>query len=132
LLIAEISDNTMRLVDGVPGQDVGTFVIDTNGCCDATYIRFYPDRKRLLTGWSERDMSRLRIWRVLPTIDEMREFAKQAAPECLSPSRRKQFGLDPEPPRWCIDMAKPPYETSEWKQWLADKLAGKKPPLPDQ
>jgi hypothetical protein len=27
-------------------------------------------------------------------------------------------------------MAKWPYDIVEWKQWLADKRAGKNPPLP--
>jgi hypothetical protein len=135
LLIAEaMSPNgtadTTRFVDSRMQQDVGDFVIDTNGCCDAIYLRSYPDRHRLLSAWSERDVSRLRIWRVLPTIEEMRDFAKSTVPECLSPARRSRFGLEPEPPRWCIELGKPPYDTAEWKQWLADTIAGKNPPAP--
>jgi hypothetical protein len=131
MLLAEAKDNTIRLVDAASDQEVGTFVIDTNGCCDPVHVRFYSDRNRLLSAWGERDTSRLRQWRVLPTIDEMRDYAKRMSSECLSPNRRQQFGLEPEPPRWCIEMAKQPYDTAEWKQWLADKVAGKNPPIPD-
>jgi WD40 repeat protein len=131
LLLAEATDNTIRLVDAASDQEVGTFVIDTNGCCDPIHIRFYSDRNRLLSAWGERDTSRLRQWRVLPTIEEMRDYAKRMASECLSPNRRRQFGLEPEPPRWCIEMAKQPYDTAEWKRWLADKIAGRNPPIPE-
>ena len=50
---------------------------------------------------------------------------------CLTPAQRKAFFLPPEPPDWCIEMEKWPYNTPEWKQWLADKRAGKTPPLPE-
>jgi WD40 repeat protein len=123
--------NVARFVDLPAQQDIGEFMIDTASCCNPSFLHFYPDRHRLLTGWSERGASRLRAWQVLPTIDEMRDFAKSAVPECLSPERRTQFGLESEPPRWCIELAKQPYDTAEWKQWLVDKLAGKSPPIPD-
>ena len=70
--------------------------------------------------------------RVLPSIEEMRDFAKSVVPECLSPAQRSRFGLEPDPPRWCIELNKPPYDTAEWKQWSADKLTGKKPPIPER
>jgi hypothetical protein len=38
---------------------------------------------------------------------------------------RELFFLDPEPPDWCIKMTRWPYDTPQWKQWLADKHAGK-------
>ena len=47
-----------------------------------------------------------------------------------SPLRGAAFFLRPEPPAWCIEMEKRPYATAEWKQWLADKHAGKDLPLP--
>ena len=30
----------------------------------------------------------------------------------------------------CIEMRKRPYDALAWIQWLADKRAGKNPPLP--
>jgi WD40 repeat protein len=123
-------NNVVRFVDLRTKEAVGEFMIDTASCCNPSYVRFHPDRRRLLTGWNDRGIFRLRLWRVLPTIEEMRDFARATVPECLSPERRKQFGLEPDPPRWCVEAAKLPYDTAAWKQWLAEKIAGKKPPIP--
>jgi hypothetical protein len=41
--------------------------------------------------------------------------------------QRKAFFLPPEPPKWCIELEKWPYNTAPWKLWLADKSAGKNP-----
>jgi hypothetical protein len=38
--------------------------------------------------------------------------------------------FDPTPPVWCIEMEKWPYNTVEWKRWLADFREGKNPQLP--
>jgi hypothetical protein len=123
-------DNVVRFVDVRTQQDVGEFMIDTASCCYPSYLRFHPDRHRLLTGWNDRGIFRLRLWRVLPTIEEMRDFARATVPECLSPERRKELGLEPDPPPWCIEAAKRPYDTAAWKQWLAEKIAGKNPSIP--
>jgi hypothetical protein len=56
--------------------------------------------------------------------------ARAIIPRCLPSAQRKAFFLAPEPPAWCIAMAKRPYDTAQWKQWLADKRVGKKPQLP--
>jgi hypothetical protein len=37
----------------------------------------------------------------------------------------------PEPPAWCIEMEKWPYDTQDWKDWLQFKRAHADPPLPD-
>ncbi len=58
------------------------------------------------------------------------EHAKAAVPRCLTSAQHKAFYLPPEPPAWCIELEKWPYNTAEWKRWLADLRAGKKPPLP--
>ena len=56
--------------------------------------------------------------------------AKAVVPRCLTPAQRKALFLAPEPPQWCIEMEKWPYNTPAWKQWLADKRVGKNSPLP--
>jgi hypothetical protein len=54
-----------------------------------------------------------------------------AAPRCLTAEQREaSFFLPAEPPAWCIEMAKWPYQTTAWKEWLADERAGKNPGLP--
>jgi WD40 repeat protein len=39
-------------------------------------------------------------------------------PRCLTPEQRLRFYLPPEPPSWCVEMGKWPYETPEWKRSL--------------
>ncbi len=48
----------------------------------------------------------------------------------LTVAQHRAFFLDPEPPDWCIEMEKWPYHKPAWKQWLADKRAGKQVELP--
>jgi len=45
-------------------------------------------------------------------------------------TQRRSFFLDPEPPAWYIEMEKWPYHTPAWKQWLADRKAGKPVDMP--
>jgi len=89
-----------------------------------------PGGDRLMTLWSERGAFRLKTWQMLPTVAEASAYGKSIVPECLSPQSRHDLGLEPAPPRWCIEMNKPPYNTPQWRQWLADKNAGKPATLP--
>ena len=96
---------------------------------------FSPDGKRIVTASLDKTA---RVWDAetgkpawdTPDIDALVSAAKAAVPRCLTPVQRKTFFLPPEPPDWCIEMEKRPYDTPEWNQWLADKRAGKTPPLP--
>ena len=99
----------LRIVDIAAKTNVIEFPIDSNGCCQPVGVQFFPDGKRMLTVWSERNWSRLRVWRVFPTVDDLLAFAKASVPECLSPQRRQSLGLDPDPPRWCVEMGKLPH-----------------------
>jgi hypothetical protein len=45
------------------------------------------------------------------------EDAKRVVPRCLSIKERKTLFLGPEPPHWCVDMRKYPYDTPYWKAW---------------
>jgi hypothetical protein len=57
-----------------------------------------------------------RIWDVFPDTEAFVSAAKAAIPRCLTPAQRKAFFLPPEPPAWCIELAKWPYNAPEWKQ----------------
>jgi hypothetical protein len=70
-----------------------------------------------------------RVWDIFPNTQAL-VAAKAAVPRCLTIDQRKTFFLPPEPPAWCIDTAKWPYDTPTWEQWLAENRAGKNPPLP--
>ena len=52
-------------------------------------------------------------------------------PHCLTRGQRERFFLNAEPPAWCIELMKWPYQATDWKEWLADKRAGLNPPFPD-
>lgn len=64
--------------------------------------------------------------------------AVRRAPQCLTPSQRKQYFLTPVPPLWCLERRLTPYHTEEWQQWLpkrnawlaAGRPAGQEPPQP--
>jgi WD40 repeat protein/energy-coupling factor transporter ATP-binding protein EcfA2 len=88
---------------------------------------FSPDGQRAVTASSDKTA---RVWDVFESTERLVSRAKADIPRCLTLVQRKTFFLPPEPPTWCIEMEKWPYDTAEWKQWLADARAGKKPPLP--
>jgi hypothetical protein len=91
------------------------------------------------------DDGTVRLWRNYPDTQPLIDFAKQIAPQCLSPSQRATLIPNSRPPAWCITGAgreqepdrnkwqpKPPYQGKEWRDWLAASRAGHNPPLPDQ
>jgi WD40 repeat protein len=88
---------------------------------------FSPDGKRIIT--ASRDGT-ARLWDTPSDVQALMAEAKATVPRCLTLAQRKAFFLRPDPPAWCIEMEKWPYDTPEWKQWLADKRAGKNSPLP--
>jgi hypothetical protein len=90
-------------------------------------VTFSPDGKRILTASTD---TTARLWAVSPYTRASQAPAKAAVPRCLTLSQRYTFFLPPEPPAWCVEMEKWPYNTAAWKQWLADVRAGKKPRLP--
>ena len=124
-IVTASEDKTARIWDAATGKPIGD-------CSEAMRMRvssaaFSPDGKRIVTASDDKTA---RIWDVFPDTQALVSHAKAAVPRCLTPAQRKAFFLPPEPPAWCIEMEKWPYDTPEWKQWLADKRAGKNPPLP--
>jgi hypothetical protein len=45
--------------------------------------------------------------------------ARRDLPRCLHPLQRRILFLSPAPPRWCLDLAKWPFDTPDCKQRLA-------------
>jgi hypothetical protein len=88
---------------------------------------FSPDGKRIVTASLDKTA---RIWDVFPDTQALVSRAKVAVPRCLTSAQRKAFFLPPNPPQWCIEMEKWPYDAPEWNQWLADTRAARNPPLP--
>ncbi len=65
------------------------------------------------------------------TLAAMIEFSKTHVPRCLTRGQRESASLEIEPPAWCIEMAKWPYQTQAWRDWLRYKRENAGPPLPD-
>ena len=62
-----------------------------------------------------------------PDTQALVSHAKAIVPRCLTSEQRKAFFLPPDPPAWCIELEKWPYDAPTWKQWLADKRAERAP-----
>ena len=60
------------------------------------------------------------LWSTQAYLDAV----KSMLPRCLTPEERTAIHVEEEPPAWCIEMAKWPYDTPEWKNWLAEKKSG--------
>jgi WD40 repeat protein len=67
---------------------------------------------------------------LLPSTEEALVVVKARSPRCLTTEQRHEFFLPAEPPAWCIEQQKWPYDTLAWNQWLTDTRAGKRPPRP--
>jgi hypothetical protein len=72
-----------------------------------------------------------RGWRIFLTTGALLDHARRIIPRCLTREQRAAAFLDPEPPAWCIEMGKWPYQTDAWKTWLRHRRAKAKPPLPN-
>jgi hypothetical protein len=89
--------------------------------------RFSPDGVRIVAASGDKTA---RLWNLKADNGNLVSQARAIVPRCLTPAQRKAFYLPREPPTWCIEMVKWPYDTPEWKRWLVNKRAGKNPPLP--
>jgi WD40 repeat protein len=91
--------------------------------------QFSPDGERIVTASSD---GTARLWQVFADTRKLIATARAAAPRCLTTEQREaSYFLAPEPPAWCIEMAKWPYQSQDWKDWLEFTTANAKPPLPD-
>jgi hypothetical protein len=52
-----------------------------------------------------------RGWRIFPSTQSLVEHAKEIIPRGLTREQRHQVFLDPDPPAWCIEMDKWPYQS---------------------
>ena len=89
---------------------------------------FSSDGMRVVTASQDRTG---RMW-TIPTRQELIDRSKDVIPRCLTLlERRDQAFVDHEPPDWCIELNKWPYDSEPWKEWLRHKKQGAAPPFPD-
>jgi WD40 repeat protein len=95
-----------------------------------THAMFTPNDNYLVSSGSDQSLSATTIHRMFQTPADLVEFARSRMPRCLTPIERKQYAIDPEPPLWCVEMDKWPYNTDAWRTWLDARKAGKGAELP--
>jgi WD40 repeat protein len=125
-IVTASEDNTARLWDAESGKQIGE---PLSGHTDSVgSAAFSPDGKRIVAAsWD----STARLLRIFRGTEEIVAVAKAASARCLTAEQRHQFFLPAEPPTWCIEQEKWPYDTLAWKQWLTSgTLTGKRAPLP--
>jgi WD40 repeat protein len=120
-IVTASDDKTARLWDAGTGKPIGE---PLTGHAEAVNsAAFSPDGKHIVTASLDKTA---RLWEAFANIKELMSHAKAAVPRCLTAAQRKDFFLPPEPPLWCIELEKWPYDTTAWKQWLSDTRAGKR------
>jgi WD40 repeat protein len=74
---------------------------------------FSPDGSRILTASLD---TTARLWTVPKTLAELIAKAKIAVPRCLTAKQRQNAYLAEDPPNWCLEMRKWPYDGSKAPQ----------------
>jgi WD40 repeat protein len=120
------SDGTFFLIDVAAGRFVDqvnwTFLAGTK----TVPMVFDPSGNRVLFLFE----NEVHAWSFIPSVQDMLDNARDYVSSCIAPADRSDFYLADEPPAWCIERGKKPYDTDDWKQWLANKKAGKAAPMP--
>jgi WD domain, G-beta repeat len=124
-IVTASADETARLWDGETGKPIGEPLKGHQG--SVWSAAFSPDGKRIVTASEDKTA---RLWKIFANTQELVTHGKVAAPRCLTSAQLADFPLPPEPPPWCIDKEKWPYQTRAWKEWLSEKRAGRSAPLP--
>jgi WD40 repeat protein len=117
-------DKTARIWDAATARELAILPMHTRSVRSGA---FSPDGRRVATGSVD---GLAWIVGVYPRTQDLVEDAKRAVPRCLTREQRAKPFLDPEPPAWCIEMRKWPYDTQDWRDWLSFKKMKANPPLP--
>jgi hypothetical protein len=99
-----------------------------------SFVGFTRDGRQFITRAKDPwglDHEEIRSWDVFLTTQELIDHVKQMVPRCLTLDQRTEWSLSPEPPAWCIEMEKWPYQTEDWKLWLKLRREHVAPPRPD-
>jgi WD40 repeat protein len=99
------ADNTARIWGVATGSTIAVLKGHSGPVSSAV---FGPDGERILTA---SDDGTARIWRVFPSAQALVDQSKVRVPRCLTLEQRKNAFLGPQPPAWCFELKKWPYQT---------------------
>ena len=120
-IVTVSEDNIARLWDAESGKPIARLIAST--------VASSPDGRRVeLVAADETTHASGGRFHIRELVAE----AKKIAPRCLTPAQRDNYFLGPQPPAWCIEMKKWPYDSPAWEAWLADFRAGNNPSLPSE
>ena len=124
-ILTASEDGTARLWSATTGSQI---VVYRGHAGYVNSVSFSADGAHAAT---TSDDGTIKVWPTFQSMDDLVGHARTTVERCLTPQERRHYFLAPEPPAWCIEMKKQPYDSAQWQQWLADKSAGKAPPLPE-
>ncbi len=120
------SDGTFSMIHVATGRFVDQNNWSILAGTKTVPMAFDPSGSRVLFMYNNEAVA----WSFIPSVQDMLDSARAYVPSCISPANRSDFYLADEPPAWCIERGKKPYDTDDWKQWLANKKAGRAAPMP--
>lgn len=139
-LISAANDGTAKVWDVATGEVVATLeghgaalrppMLNNLTRTDIPEVFFYravtsatlsPDERQLVTTSAD---GTARIWPFFRTTQALVDHVKDQAVRCLTPDQRRTYRLDTEPPEWCAERGRWPFDNQAWKLWLKAKRAG--------
>jgi hypothetical protein len=69
-------------------------------------------------------------WTVFSSTQQLIDMGRALTTSCIAPNERRSFSLPDEPPDWCVELRKQPYQSPEWQSWLEARRRKANPPLP--
>jgi WD40 repeat protein len=125
-LAALDSDGTLYISDAGSGVILDQYGSPFIAGGDAVPLAFDASGNRLLFVRNNEAYA----WSFIAPLQDFLDAARAYVPWCIAPARRHDFYLPDEPPAWCIELGKKPYDSPAWKRWLAEKKAGRMTPMP--
>jgi hypothetical protein len=61
------------------------------------------------------DMPQRYGWTVFSSTQQLIDAGRAFTTSCIAPNERRGFSLPDEPPDWCVELHKQPYQSAEWQ-----------------
>jgi WD40 repeat protein len=123
-LLTASSDGTSRIWDTQTWQ---TMAVLTGREGKGAYAAAISPNGRMVATAGDK----VGLWTIFPTTQELVDAVKTGVGRCLTRAERDSTFLPPEPPLWCVEMEKWPYQSRRWKEWLKAKHTNDNAQLPE-